>query len=289
MRNEDGSSTKPSRGGPGARGGSGAASRRADHREQRGHQDGNGALSQETVAEAAMELLRMALEYELISGPNGMAVQEERDAQRTVWYTVGTREVLRRLVNEILQYRDKRWDLVRQIRAAQVALNIREFIKDKEQGSATFKDELAKYIEQQFELAGLPIDDAQRHALVEAAITKLRGTEGRLEHILAAMVKVKVTSARVRTMQGHVSALKGREQAQGTVRLPKEAGLVYGYDPRSPFHLLDYAVRHMDQGFSGVTEMFMHWDEKDRRAMVAKWLRELADRLVEPQAEPTDL
>jgi hypothetical protein len=49
---------------------------RADHHEQRGHQDGTGALHQETVAVAAMELLRMALEYALISGPNGMALAE---------------------------------------------------------------------------------------------------------------------------------------------------------------------------------------------------------------------
>jgi hypothetical protein len=44
------------------------------------------------------------------SGPNGMAVQEERDAQRAVWYILETREVLRRLVTVILEYRDKRWD-----------------------------------------------------------------------------------------------------------------------------------------------------------------------------------
>jgi hypothetical protein len=65
---------------------------------------------------------------------------------------------------------------------------------------------------------------------------------------------------------------------------------MYGYDPLSPFHLLDYVVRHVGQGFSGPTANMFNkiWDEKTRRALVAKWLRELADRLAEPQGQPTD-
>jgi hypothetical protein len=274
---------------------------------ERVHREEAQSLTPESVALAVVELTRLAIELEQRFHQDPSIVAYDRHAQREVHSRLKAQERLRIAVHALLKYRDERRALVDQVRAARVASEISNFVKTVEgesrkerlrseklsnnrpRFSAEQRQQIGKFIEESCARAELPLDASQRDKIVAAAVGK--GGKGRFHRIADEMYRVQLTPVKARTSQSILSALEGREQRIGQVRLPKEAELIHDYDPLATFYMLEYLSRHAEKGLHGfIGDGFKALDQESRRAEVASWLRKIADELTTPrppQGEPS--
>ncbi len=254
-------------------------------------------LTPDNVADAALQLLRMAVEFEQRYRQDPDLVPYDREVHRKVQSLSGMDKVLHRIVNLVLGYRDHRRGIVKQVRAAEIARKISSFVKEKQaeqkarrqegglprrpiSSSSEVRAEIAAFVKEAFIYAQMQVGEDKIAAIVEAVVNQLQRGSDRFERIARAMADTRITTAGERTLQGISGALRGEVQSQGVFKTPEDARLALDDDPLSTPFMLAYVLRHADKGlpepFAG---QFKSLSEAERGEELRRWLRQEIEKL----------
>lgn len=220
------------------------------------------ALTPAILREAALELLRLAVEYEQRHQPLAGSDVSDRKIRRTMHEVTDADAALRDVAEIIFRYRDDRRELVKQVRTAQAVDEIVSFVKERRKDwnaeqrrrqregsprkdpshSADFKSQVAKRVQQCFANLEVHIDERLVQKIAEAAVLQPRSDKGLQERLLK-VIADKVTHVKGRTIQGLLSALKGNTQRQGRIKDPEQAQRATFDEPVGGTDILEYVVR----------------------------------------------
>jgi hypothetical protein len=185
-------------------------------------------LTSENLAQAVAYLVRIAVEKDLVR-----ADDTDATARRTTWDLLDIEQDLADVVAVLLHHRDRRHEMVRQLRCLTAAKDAGDRVKRaraeweerRREGGPTDRSYLdsregqkdaQRVVEGCFRSWGAKLDEAVAETVTEA-ILRSRGPV-----TVAAMVG----AGGERTLQGLASALEGKVQSQGLIRFPEEAGRV---------------------------------------------------------------
>lgn len=236
-------------------------------RPKRGHAGQPSALSLGTLREAVLELLRLAVEYETPHAPvdPDLAV-DDHVSRLAVGEISGAKVVLEEVVRTVLRHRDRRQELIKQVRIAQVLREIADEFRKRSRrwteeqnnrkkrgepqhtmsSSLQFRRELTDYVRERFVLRAVPQREELLHNIVDAAILRSQpGAESEREGLWKRLANVafEATDVSPDTLEKISAALAGKKQRAGRFRKSEQAVAALEDEPVGGSEMLRYLLR----------------------------------------------
>lgn len=229
-------------------------------------------LSLETLREAVLELVRLAVEYESPYAPVDPDLTANDQANRRVIGELSGRDaVLKKVVSAVLDHRDRRQALVEQIRLAQALREIADGVRKRRQewndkqrqrrkqgeprhtwgSSEVTRREIAKYMQRTLAWWQVPLpDESVLRRLVDEAVSRSGGMGDKREGLRKRLADVvlKSTDVSADTLEKTSAALGGHPQQAGQVKTPEDAARALNDDPVGGFEILAYLVSVLVDG-----------------------------------------
>ncbi|KYF70801.1 hypothetical protein BE15_30285 [Sorangium cellulosum] len=237
-------------------------------RPTREHAEHSYELSSETLREAVLELLRLAVEYETPHAPMDphLAVSD-RAIRVAVGKLSGTPTVLKKVVQTVLRHRDERRKLVKQVRTAQALREVADLVRKRRQKwnseqadrkrkglpshslnhNEPFRRELTNFVRSRFAWWEVPLPSTLLTRVVDAAVPRstldLADKDEGLLRRLANVVGHEVTDVGPETLEKTSAALGGRKQRAGHFKRPLDARCMLDDEPVGGSEMLGYLLR----------------------------------------------
>ncbi|MDC0749948.1 hypothetical protein [Polyangium mundeleinium] len=220
-------------------------------------------LSMATLGEAALELLRLAVEHEQRHQPadEPRSTASDRKNRRAIQEVSGADAILRDVVNLVLRHRDHRQELVRQVRTAQALGELVDLAKEhtatwkaaqvererqglprrSPDGDASFRNELAGLVRAHFKFWALELPEELVPKIVEALLSRRKADVGPWRRV-AEVVSSKLTTIGPDSLEKISAALGEHEQRAGRFKTPEHAVRAFDDDPVGGTEILEYVV-----------------------------------------------
>lgn len=236
-------------------------------RPKRGPAEQPSELSLGTLREAVLELLRLAVEYETPHAPVDPALAVGDHASRlAVGEISGANVILEDVIRTVLRYRDRRRELINQVRIAQVLREIADEFRKRSRrwteeqnnrknrgepqhtmsSSLQFRRELTDYVRESFVLRAVPQREELLHNIVDAAILRSQpGAESEREGLWKRLANVafEATDVSPDTLEKISAALAGKTQRAGRFKKSEQAVAALEDEPVSGSEMLRYLLR----------------------------------------------
>lgn len=226
-------------------------------------------LSLETLREAVLELLRLAVEYESPHAPLDPHLTASDQAVRlAVGEISGMHAVLEEVVRTVLDHRDHRRELIKQVRTAQALREVADEFRKRSRkwteeqrnraksgeprhtmsSSPRFRRELTEYVRERFSWWAVlpPEPEDLLQGIVDAAVLGSQADAGSEREGLwkrLANVAFEATTVSPDTLEKISAALAGKTQRAGRFKKPEHAVAALGDDPVGGSEILGYVVR----------------------------------------------